>query len=232
MGQYETANILAILAGGRAPQWVTQENATGAPSSDGDGVYLEDSLKALVDVQMREDVRRRTARVEVAFLDLAANYTVTINGTACTATGPFADLDELLADLASAINGSAEPVTASVVSSNGDDDDTVLILGDNEDNYSVDLSATGGGLLGCTADPVTATARIFVSLKGPNAPTNWRMPINCEYALDRFGLAERFDSAGCDRMYVGLYDIAGHADDGADVSFPNIVVSIGPCVTE
>jgi hypothetical protein len=235
MGQYETANILAILSGGRNPQWEEQEDYDGAPAAAGDGVYLEDAVHALVDVKMREEVHRRTARVTVSTLDLAANYTVTINGTACTATGAFADRAEVINDLVSAINGSG--IASAVTASATDEDsgisgvDTVKIVGDTEADFTIDISATGTGVLACTADPTTAEMQVYVTYGSSNAPTGWRAPLDCQWTLDKRGFCERFDTAGLDRMYVSLTSIDG-AGDGATVTYPNVAVLIGPCVVE
>jgi hypothetical protein len=235
MGQFEIANELAILAGGRNPQWVEQEDYDGAPTSAGDGVHLEDSLKTLVDVRLREDVHRRTARVTVTTLDLTANYTVTINGTACAATGPFADRAEVINDLVTAINGSG--IASAVTASAADEDsgvsgvDTVKIVGDTETDFSIDISATGTGVLACEADAVSAEMQIYVTYGGTNAPDGWRAPLECQWTLDVLGFGERFDTPGIDRMYVGLSSIDGHANDGASVTYAP-TVHIGPCVTE
>lgn len=240
MGKFEIANDLAILAAGRNPQWASQSGGfAGTPDGDGDGLYLEDSVVTLVDVGLREEVHRRTARVTATTLDLAADYTVTINGTACVATGAHADRDAMINELVAAINASAQAgvVTATAV----DDDDvaggvdtTVLIRGDVDTEFSIDISATGTGVLACVADASSAVLRMWhtYATNGDDTPDGWRHPFDAEYTIDWRGFGERFSTSGLDRLFVEVDDIAGHASDGGSVTYTDPVIRIGPCVTE
>jgi len=236
MGKFEKANDLAILAGARRPQWAQQVAYDGAPSSASSGVYMEDAISSVLSVEMREEAHRRTARVTVSVVDLAADYTVTINGTACTALGPFVDAEQIITDLVMAINASAEApvVTASAVDTDDDTiDDTVKIVGDIELHFTIDISATGTGVLACVADPDTAGLRIFATYRksgSSSAPAAWTLVYDQDFPLDYRGFSERPTVAAVDRLYAELYDVDG-TGDGASVTYAPTVMH-GPCVTE
>ena len=237
MGKFEKANLLAILAGGRRPQWEEQASYSGAPNSVSDGNSMEDAILSMLSVEMREEAHRRTARVTVSTLDLAANYTVTINGTAHTENGPFADRAEIINDLVAAINAGAQAgvVTASAV----DEDsgiagvDTVKIVGDVEADFTITMSATGTGVLAVVADPTTAGMRLWAKFRSAGssvAPAAWTMIYDQDFTLDIRGFNESFRVAGLDRLYAELYSVDG-AGDGASVTYAPTVTH-GPCVTE
>lgn len=235
MGKFETANALAILAGARVPSWTEQAAWTTPPQSASAGVYLENSLFTMLAVEMREEVHRRTARVTISTLDLAASYTVTINGTACTAAGPFANLPAIINGLVTAINASA--IASAVTASAVDEDasiagvETVKIVGDNSTDYTITMSATGTGVLAVVADPTIATLKIYAKLRGSSAPSAWVAPYDASYALDWTGYVERLACAGVDRFAAELSDVDG-TGDGASVTYTNVTVKIGPCVAE
>lgn len=231
MGKYEKANELAILAAGRNPQWDAPSAWENAPSSASSGVYCENSLVALVDVMLRQEAHRRTAVVSVTTLDLAADYTVTINGVAAVATGAHASLDAMLTELEVAINALAgDPVVATADLAA----DTITIVGSAQDDYSIAVSATGTGVLACVADASSATLYGWLVYQAGNAntPEGWRHPYDAEYAIDWSGYADRWTAAGIDRLYVEVRDLAGFAGDGGSVTYNDPVVRIGPCVTE
>ena len=237
MGKPETANLLAILAAGRQPQWVAQATVTGAPSSAGSGNHLENGLLGMVDVKMRAEVHRRTALVTVDVVDLTGTYTVEINGNAVVydaAADGAANLQDVLDGIAAEIMADVVVnllVSATVTDEDEDTfDDTVKIVGLAEADYTVDFSTTGTGELAVEADASTASVRFYVTYGGTNAPDGWRHPEGEEYDLTFRGLYKRVDTAGLDRLYVEVFDVVG-TGDGVDVTYAPSV-SLGPCVVE
>lgn len=235
---YDTANVLAILAGARNPQWSTQLGHDGTPSTDADaypsssgaGVDLLNSVQALVAVEMRAAAHRRRSVVTVTTLDLTADYTVTIDGNACVATGAHADLDALLTELASAINASV-PLDGVVTASADLTANTVTIVSDTNADYTITMSATGSGVLAVEADPTTAKLRLWATCRSSSAPATWINILDQEYDVTSRGFLERFDVAGLDRLYVEVADVDG-TGDGASVTYTTPTIKVGPCVSE
>jgi hypothetical protein len=239
MGLYEQATLLGVLAGGRKPTWAQQTDAAVADGGDfplptaSSGASMvvggEGALLALVSVGVREVVAYRTARVTIETLDLGETYTVTIDGTDVDydSTGD-ADSAEVLAGIADAINadGTVGPlVVASVV------DSAVVIAGQSEADYTIDLSATGSGVLACVADASACTLEVYGLAGRANSP-DWRL-INgaADLALDERGLAERVEVAGFDRLYLRCTAVAAVSGDGASVTY-RPVCQLGPCGRE
>lgn len=233
---YDTANILAILAAARNPEWSTQlghdgtsgTDADAYPSSAGAGVDLVNSVQALVAVEMRAAVHRRRSVVTVTTLDLTADYTVTINGTACIATGVHADLDALLTELALIINTN---VPSTVTASADLTANTVTIVSDTNADYTITMSATGTGVLAIEADPTTAKLRLWAKCRSSSAPSTWIQILDQEFDVTSVGFLERFDVGGLDRLYVEVATVDG-TGDGASVTYTTPVIKIGPCVSE
>lgn len=237
MGKYETANLLAILAAGRKPQWVTQPDYTGAPVGGAAGNYLESAIQTLVVVQLRGEVEHRRARVTVTSLDLTAVYTVVVDGHAAAydagASGATT-LQDVLDGIAAALvlaPAIAALVTVSVDDADGDGtDDTVNLVGKAEADYLIDFLTTGAAVLSVDADASTASMRFWATLGSANAPAGWVLPYDADYPFGYRGFMERFETAGLDRAYSELYDVTC-AGDGADVTY-SVAISYGPCVTE
>lgn len=232
-GAFEKGNLLSILAAGRKPQWVEQTGHEGAPDSTGDGVYLENSLQTYVVVEVRENVAYRTAVFTGDGLELAIEIDLTFDGNALVVSGPFDDTAAALAAIKAGIEADStlnDLLTATLSA----DETTLTIIGKAEEDYSIDqVNAVGGGTLTCTADALTGAARVFVIMRESNGPTNkWVMAYDADYTLGRRGFVDRFASGGQDRVYVEIYDLAGHADDGPEVVQAITAVWIGPCVVE
>ena len=233
---YDTANRLAVLSGARVPQWETQlghdgtsgTDPDGYPSSAAAGVDLVNSVQALVAVEMRAAVHRRRAVVTVTTLDLTADYTVTINGTACVATGVHANLDGLLTEIALIINTNVPSVVTATADLTAD---SVTIVSDTNADYTITMSATGTGVLAIEADPTVATLRLWAKCRSSSAPNTWIEVLDQEFALTHVGFLERFDVPGLDRIYVEVADVDG-TGDGASVTYTFPTVKIGPCVAE
>ncbi len=236
MGMLSLSNELAVLAAGRVPQWSTQLGHDGTVATDADaypssataGVDLLNTLQAIVAVEMRAAVHRRRAVVTVTTLDLTADYTVTIDGTGCTATGVHADLDALLTELALIINTNVPSVVTATADLTAN---TVTIVSDTNADYTITMSATGAGVLAIEADPTTATMRIWAKCRSSSAPSTWIQVLDQEFALTHVGFLERFDVAALDRLYIEVASVDG-TGDGASVTYTAPTIKIGPCVAE
>jgi len=235
---YETVNILSVLLGARRPQWVTQAAYTGIPAAPSAGVSLENSPRAQVVVDLREEAHRRSARITVPVADLLVGiYRVIVDGN----TVDYDASVELPADAAALVQGVADGiaasapantiVTATAVDSTGAGGpvDTILLRGIAEPDYSISLAVVGGtGELAGIADAATAQAIAWFAARPPNAPGTWRRANGATYNVDTRGFVERFDTAGLDRIYIELRVVAGDAGDGAT---PPSVLTLAPVVT-
>ena len=239
---YTTATQLAILLAGRAPVWSTQANAgsTTPPSAGTSGTALQDAVRTLVHVSLREQAHRRTARLTVPTLDLTCVYTVTIEGTAvaydATADGA-ASRQDVIEGIAAAINADGTAnliVAASTEMSDGVNVDTVLIRGLAEEDWSIDFTESDSAVVACEADPARASMRLWWlpdARVGSTPPTVWAWSGEV-YEVSRRGLVERFESAGLARLFVQLYDRLGDSADGSMVTYSDRVISVGPCLSE
>jgi len=234
---FEELNRNGLIALGLTPEWVDQDatsaSYTGAPASAASGVYLQGSSKCLVYVALRENVARRTARVSITF-DAATTYTVTVNGSASTgATG--ANLAAALADLVTKANALAG-VTAI---QDPADATKVLITGDAEADFYIDVSVSGGaGTIACVADASSCGVRFFgtpggiIKTGSTGNENGWVQPPNAAWTLTYRGFLERADCAGFGRGYLELHTIDGHVSDGSSVTYRVQRVMIGPAVAE
>lgn len=242
MGLYEDLNRAGLLAIGLTPEWVDLTAYTGAPASPSSGAYLQGSPRAMLYVAAREDVQYRTGRVQITTTDLAATYTITVDGTAvvydAAAEAP-ADLDALVAGIAAAIE--ADGTATLVVDALTDPDaaDTVLITGKAEADWSLDATATGSAVLAATADAADLDLRVWVTPGGliksgsTGNAGGWVQPVDAAYSgLGYRGAVERLDVAGLDRLYLEAYNVAGHASDGSAVQPQLARVMVGPTVLE
>ncbi len=251
---FEVANILSILLAARRPEWVDHPvpglaatTGTGAPATSAFGVQLKDSPRTLALIDLRREVHRRTVAITVPVVDLSGTYRITVDATNSDyATAAPADLAELLVQWQDSINadgGVNAVVLAEALDTDGDGNvDTLFITGRAEANYNFGLAVTvGTGEILGTADARTGTARTWFTAKLPNAPTGilpttttWRVSNNGVYPLNRRGFLERADTAGLDRLYVEIFDIAGTGDvAGAQASIEYFArVTIGPSIDE
>lgn len=244
---YSTATELAVLAAGRAPKQTDGASVTSEPANAGAGVYLEQAVRTLVEVTLREETHRRTVRLGItANLDLLSTYTVTIDGTAVAydaAAGSAADLEDVVDGIAAAINANGtvnQLVTATAV----DDDDTttsprtkVLIRGLSGQAYAVNFTEVGPGTnptLVALADYESCEMRLWWlagARVGSEASGRWVAPSG-PVPVSRFGFEERYDSAGLDRCHVQVLNLLGHPADGLMVTYAAPVVKIGPALSE
>lgn len=241
---FTTATELAVLAIGRTPVWTAPAyaNVILPPQGGASGVSMQGAVRVLVHVSLREEARRRTARLSITTVDANATYTVTINGTAVSFIASASTLEQIVDGIAAAINGSgtlAPIVTATAVDTAGSavGRDHVLIVGDTEIDYSIDFTRSGGAgtaVLVCVADRARAKARLWWAMGarvGSTPPAGWASSEGEIEVLYR-GLAQRFDSAGLDRLHVQLTEIVGDLGDGTMVTYRDPLVAIGPCLSE
>ncbi len=245
-GAFDTANLLAILAGGRAPEWEAQSTQAGGhnttaaplrpPELASDGVALSGNLFTMIDVPLRiTGPHRRRGIVTIGTFDATTSYTVTLGGNAFTSTTP-ADLATALSDLATAINAHAD-YTASVVTT------TVVFYGATDADFSIVPSRSGGtGTLSTVADPSSAPPRFYGigASVAATAPETWKSVLGVtaapSLAADFRGVLGPMPTAGLSRVYVEVDSLAGHASDstgtGGTLTYATPVVTIGPCILE
>lgn len=248
MGLYEDLNRAGLLAIGLKPEWVDQDataaNYTGAPNAAADGVFLQNSPKALVQVNARESAHRRTGRVQITTADLTTTvYTVTIDGFPvvydASVETPF-DLAALVAGIAAKIEADASATLVVDAVTDPENPDTVLITGKAEADWSLDATVAGGtGAVSATADATGFDVRIWTTPGGvvksgsTGKPNGWASPVDAVYSgRDYRGFVERLDVAGLERLYVELFNITNDGSDGAAVSVTIDRVMVGPAVLE
>lgn len=245
MGLYEDLNRAGLLAIALKPEWVDQSSYTGAPSSVSDGVYLQDSPKALVQVNARESVHRRDARITIATYDLTTTvYTVVIDGNSVVYDASVelpADNAALRAGIANKINtdGTVGPLVTAT-DDDANNSDAILIVGDSEADFSFNCTVAGGsGAVTLTAAATGFDVRLYTSAGGIvksgsiGAAQGWASPVDAEYSGNDYrGFVERLDVAGLERMYVELYNITKDGADGAAVVATIAKVMVGPAVLE
>jgi|GEM_PF-3408730 hypothetical protein len=253
---FQLANTLAVLFAGRNPQWEEQTSYTGAPATAAAGVALQSSVVALLVAALRSEVHRRIADVTMTVLDVAATYTVTINGNAINHATP-ANEDALLIGLRNAVTAdavvggaaganqivearcldSAGAVTAGA-GAGGNPAETLQILGTVNADWTIDIGATGAGALACVADAKTATLLLYEypdttsTLNSTvDPPEVWTQINGGTVSLDYRGATERVETGGLARICAELASVAG-AGDGATVTHRAHGVWFGPCVDE
>jgi len=248
MGLYDDLNRYGLLAIGLIPEWVDQDTTpasyTGAPTGASAGVYLQDSPKALVQVNARERVHRREGRVQITTADLTTTvYTVTIDGTAVVYDASVAlpaDLDALVQGIAAAIEADATATLVVDAVQDPDNTDSVLITGKAQADWSLDATVAGGtGAVAATAAATGFGVRIYTTPGGLVKSGNtgnanaWAQPADASFPGNGYrGFVERLDVAGLDRLYVEVHSLTKHASDGAAVTATIAKVMVGPAVLE
>lgn len=248
MGLYDDLNRSGLLAIGLIPEWVDQDATTaawtGAPNSAADGVYLQDSPRAMLHVAARESVHQREGRVTITTFDLTTTvYTVTIDGTPvvydASAELP-ADNAALIAGIAAAIEADATATLVVDAVTDPADASSVLITGKAEADWSLDFGVAGGtGAGAATAAATGFDVRAYVTpggiIKSGSAgnAAGWVQPADAIYSGNTYrGFTERLDVAGLDRLYLEVYNLTKHASDGAGVTATLAKVMVGPTVLE
>jgi hypothetical protein len=238
---FELANEIAVLSGGRRAEWTALPAVEGAPTTANDGVALLGALKTLVVFDVREDVGARRGRITIATLTFTNTYRVTINGNDADFDATASStLQEVLDGIANEINtttGVKNVVTATVIDDDEDGtDDTVLIVGKSENDYTIDHSVAGdtppnNGDLKIVADPVIGSIRIYAAAGGlvPSRPDSWRIIRDGEIIdIDFRGFVDRLDTASLDRIHIEAFDVQKDGGDGAEVIARLPDITIGP----
>lgn len=240
-GLFERANEIAVLSGGRRAEWKALVAAEGAPTTDADGVAMGGALKTIVVFDLREDVGARRCRFTVVTLTFTNTYRVTINGTdadfdASVGAATLQDVLEGIRDTINTTSGVKNVVTATVTDEDGDgNDDTVLIVGKSENDFTIDHSVIGdtppnNGDLASVADPTIGSIRIFAAVGGlsNNArPDSWRIIRDGEVIdIDFRGFIARLDTGSIDRIHVEAFDVANPGDGSAvGLRVPDLVIA-------
>jgi len=262
MSTATTANELAVLFGGRKPEWSQQANIFQIPINPSAGVDTGNSVVTMLAVALRRVAHYRSARVTITTFDGTANWTVTINGTGITATNPYADVDAALKGLFDAIAadatvggaaGANQVVSSQLLDSNGavtlgsaaagNPAVTLEVFGSNVDitladiDYSIDKSASATGVLAVDADALTADMRVYFSARGsgqnlPIPGPEW-WSVQPTYSIETRGFIERLDVGGLQKGAAALSNLVGHATDGVTVTYTDsATVWWGPAALE
>lgn len=252
---FNLVNQLSILLAGRRPEWIRQFDAAypNPLPDDSSGVALRDAPRTQIMVDMREEIRHRTARVAIRVLDLTATYRATIGGANVDYVAADATVTEVLEGWRDAINVAPPPVTATLEDFDGTP--VLKIVGDTDVDYSFAVSVPAGTAeLDAAADPVSADFAVYLHDKPPKAQPiavpnaaatgfpaallgsgDWRRPNGAVYAAGVDGFADFFDTAGYDRVYVRLTTVAGVGGDGAagsDTFTLTPRITVGPSISE
>lgn len=243
-------NTLSVLLAARRPGWVehgSDADATGgAPTSDTDGVHLQDSPRAMIVVDVREDAHRRTDRLTLSVVDLTGTYTIDVDGATDTydaaveAPADGAALIEGVRDMINAHSGLAQLVTASAEDADNDGNtDTLLLQGNAEASYALTVSTTGTGAWSVVAEPSSVDVRLWSRMRqtGGSPPAGWRVPSGGVFeGVDRRGLVERLGTGGVDRLYVEIDTITPASGDSigspSTVTYQPARVFVGPASLE
>lgn len=258
-GSYEGATD---LPNGSADPGVTLQALSGS--------YTQ-SPSARLTVAMREDVAKRTAYARISSFDNATTYTLTFHNVAgggpfainAAPSGTWADEDEALIELRDQIladanlgggAGANQEITAVCLDSGGATTTgtaaggnaavIVKITGTVEGNWAIDPSTTGAGTLAVSADPSSASLRLFArpttatSSSSVIADTLWVQFIDELLAATGLGINERgfthqlCELGGLGALYAQVTTRTGPANDGADVTYDTVRVYIGVAARE
>lgn len=236
MDDFTRANQLLILSAGRRPAWVAQASAQGnthPPTVPSDGAALSDAVVTAIKVDLRENVAFRTTRVTISTLDLAANYTVTVDGHAVTVNGPFGSRAALIDALVTAIN--ADGTVGAIVSASPEQTPHAVLKleGLTSTDYSLTGSATGSGVLAFAGDAGGATALVY-GIEHDTTGTlggTWAALSGYTYTIAPAGLSGRLVTGGYDQIYVRLASVTRVTNDNSGIAM-NPAVYLGPCGTE
>jgi hypothetical protein len=247
---FELSNLLNTLMVGRYLRWKEQLDTagtayqyTGAPLSASYGVYLENSPRTRLCVSLRTDVHRRTVWVTEDNHVAGQTYTVTVDGTAVAyASGGGDSWADVLDGLVAALPG--VPAADALVTFTAEDldsdgtNETLVVRGKAEADYTFDASATGAATVGVQADPNTATFRTYAyyaagtPASGSSSPSAWQLHEDAVTIGYRGHASDMYDSAGWGRAYLEGYDLDGPAGDGASVTYDFAYLAWGPAVRE
>ena len=212
--------------GARRPNWTEQEDTQGLPESMTEGVYLRDSIKAPVHVALRERIGHKTSRIAITDANEAGSIDIDVDleGVVTYTVQPGDEPEDVASGIVDAINEDAtlsDIVTATAI------DHEVVIEGDTEDNYDLDVSLTDVEA-DVTQDAHSCQIRVYLLPKGQgDVPQAWTILNGGEFTIPSYrGWTERFVAAGFERMYVEVHNVdvgtSSHPESG------QVSVHIGP----
>lgn len=247
---FELANTLAILTVGRQPKWTVQAEAgipqfpNGPPLNANAGVFLENSPTTLLSVKVREQVQQRTLRIEITTLNLTDTYTLTLPGPTAFAFDAGAaaatDLADLISKWAIALQGdapfSAIATATAIASIAGGTVDRLKLQGVGVPDYSLTVATSTTAVLNVISDAESVDFRIFVSDRGPNAPSSFDLVSNGTVTGVGFrGFTDRLETAGLFNGYVEIFTVVpvtGDSIPGPHSVEYRPVVTFGPSILE
>ncbi len=243
---FDLATQLGVLQVGRDPAQEAHSTPNElAPASSSEGAACLDSVVGLLGVDLRETDGVRTARLSIPTLTIGDSFTTTVDGNAVVydSTGD-ADLDEVVADLADAINNDVTVgalVVALAVNSADDsvtpgsrDSVRVRGLASNDTDWTIDFTDNGTSVVAVSADPTTASMSVWVqrtAAPGSTASTRWRK-LPTGYTLSSGGFMERFNVAGLARIYAQITAVDGPGGDGSGVTYRTPTLDWAPAIIE
>jgi len=150
---FDLATQLAIRQFAGNPEWKPLSNVDGAPVDLTAGVDLESAPAALLDVELRDNLRHRTGRVSVTDVQDSTNYEVEVRTQTATATSAgSATEDGIIQKITRAVNGLRTNVRARNVDTDGDNNfeeswiesnHSCITVSSVNNNYTYNLTIDG-----------------------------------------------------------------------------------------
>lgn len=206
-----------------------------ADTGDSNGAVETDVV-----VQLREEIHRRTARFYCPTgFNPGDDYVISVGGTPITVVG-LASWTLTVIALCAALTGDANTGPRGYYTPWSPDGvapwTAVLFKAKREASYALVFTTSGAAGIMAVADPDSGKCRVYTSPRGnaydtatsapgvyPSTPvasaqtaSGWALePAYTDTTLTYRGKRFRVDSAGVQRVYVELYDLAGAVGDGA-----------------
>lgn len=234
-GLYALSNEIAVLSGGRLPEWTSLERSavlTDRPSGSA-GLALQSRVVTHLAMDLRRNVAGRTAYLRIANVDVTATYSVQINGVSCSydaGAAGAADLQDVLDGIAAEIDASDPGGGADWVATAVDaDNQSVQFRSGNEHGMVINgFSPTpGSATMTCEAEPLGADVEVWVQHVGLDS---WRRGFTFENLRDN--QAEVFPTAGLTRLALRATNLLGPPGEDSGVSLLPYRMSIGPARVE
>jgi len=232
VGPYERANVVAILAAGRDPKWSEpQTGFANAPDSDGDGISLVGDdvnglLRGRVELHLRKDISKRAAAITLNTFVAGQTWTVTITGNAVTTGAIATNWSDAVDALIAALPGVPAADALVTFARSGVGDATILVVeGIENADYNIAVSATGGSIMDCVAEPKLADLYIYGRVRSASAtialipPDNWALITGeTHLAVTWRGLSHKLDVDSYAQLYAQVDNLLG-AGDGGSVTY-------------
>jgi len=204
-GIFALLNKLGILSAARRLDWREQAStADVAPSSETDGVPLEQTLFAQFEVLCREQPAYRTTRITFSSFDAASDYDVIVNGNTVAIVDGL-NIAATIQAAANAINADGTVgaiVAASAEARNGATLDTLVLRGLAEADYTCTVATTSGtGVITADLDATGAVGKFFSLPSGLNSEPIWAVIPDSEFTVTTANVRDRMRVAGAERIY-------------------------------